>query len=84
MTVGVDVSPRVQQLSEGVVANVLLQRFLRADDERPASAARIGRKRERLDIIVVNEIERAFGRRADKRRTLYNARLECSFYIYAP
>ena len=28
--------------------------------------------------------ERAFGRRADKRRTLYNARLECSFYIYAP
>lgn len=26
--------------------------------------------------------ERAFGRRADKKRRLYNGRLECTFYIY--
>ena len=26
--------------------------------------------------------ERAFGRRADKKRRLYNGRLECDFFIY--
>ena len=26
--------------------------------------------------------ERSFGRRADKKRRLYNGRLECEFYIY--
>lgn len=28
------------------------------------------------------DFERAFGKRADKRRKLYNGRLECQFYIY--
>ena len=28
--------------------------------------------------------ERAYGRRADKKRRIYNGRLECEFYTYAP
>ena len=63
MPVGIDVVSRVQQFPESLVANILLQRFLWADDECPASAARIGRKRERLDIAVVDKIEHTFGRR---------------------
>ena len=33
-------------------------------------------------ITSSNSFEREFGRRADKRRRLYNGRLECEFLMY--
>jgi putative N6-adenine-specific DNA methylase len=44
-----------------------------------------GESRATLSVITAfTGFERAFGRRADKRRRLYNGRLECEFMTFYP